>query len=174
MDGEAPSHLVVARVLGSHGLRGELSCLILTEFPQRFRKTRQVFFGDPPVRYSVKRARLRGTIVLLSLEGVESVEAAVAMRGLEVLVAREEAVKLPAGRFYWHEVIGLEVRDEEGRTLGVVADILETGANDVYVVRTPNGELLLPAIQEVVRLIDPPSGTMTVRLLPGMENGRAP
>ena len=86
-----------------------------------------------------------------------------------MLVAREDAVPLPEGRYYWHEVLGLEVQDEAGSAFGPVVDIIETGANDVYVVRTPAGDLLLPAIRDVVLSIDPRAGHMTVRLMPGLE-----
>jgi 16S rRNA processing protein RimM len=156
-----------------HGLRGELRCEIVTEFPERFASTRRVWLGSPPGPYEVRRARAEGRIVLLALRGVETPEQADALRGLDVLIPREEAVPLPPGRFYWHQVIGLAVREEDGRELGPVVDILETGANHVYVVRAPTGELLLPAIPDVVLAIEPERGSMTVRLLPGLEPGTA-
>ena len=92
------------------------------------------------------------------------------LRGKEVTVRREDALKLPAGEFYWHEVIGLSVVDATTQQmLGTVADILETGANDVYVVRTPAGkELLVPAIKDVVKSIDPTTGHMVIEPLAGM------
>ncbi len=155
-----------------HGLDGTLLCEVVTEFPARFRTTRRVFLGDPPHPYSVRRARVRGGMLLLALEGVTSPEQAEALRGQEVQVPVEEAVALPPGRFYWHQVIGLEVRDEQGRLLGTVADILETGANDVYVVHGEAGELLLPAIRDVVLQIDPAAGTLIARLPPGLEPTR--
>ena len=156
-------------MLGSHGLRGELRCQVLTEFPERFDTTRAVFLGDPPVRYRVRRARAAGAAVLLTLDGITTPEQAAEHRGQEVLVRLEDAVPLPEGRFYWHQVLGLEVRDEDGRVLGKVADIVETGANDVYVLRTNGPDLLLPAIKDVILAIEPERGTMTVRLLPGLE-----
>jgi 16S rRNA processing protein RimM len=142
---------------------------VLTEFPERFRDTRRLFLGVPPRPYAVRRARVQGGILLLLLEGVETPQAAEALRGQEVLVAAEDAVPLPPGRFYWHQVLGLEVREEGGRLLGAVADIIETGANDVYVVRDEGRELLIPAIRDVVLAIEPEAGRMTVRLLPGLE-----
>jgi 16S rRNA processing protein RimM len=83
-------------------------------------------------------------------------------------VHTQDAVKLPAGRFYWHQVIGLRVDDQTGRTLGVVRDILETGANDVYVVQGDWGEILIPAVPDVVKDISPESGRIRVAVLPGM------
>jgi 16S rRNA processing protein RimM len=78
------------------------------------------------------------------------------------------ALQLPKGQFYWHQVIGLRVESTDGQTLGTVRDILETGANDVYIVHGAHGELLLPAIKDVVKQIDPAAGRMLVQLLPGL------
>jgi 16S rRNA processing protein RimM len=117
----------------------------------------------------VERARLAGTQVLLKLQGIDDRDAAEAQRGAMVEVPEREAWKLPRGRFYWHQIIGLRVRTPEGRELGTVKEILETGANDVYVVDTERGEMLVPAIKDVVKGIAPHRGVMTVEPLPGME-----
>ena len=117
----------------------------------------------------VRSARVRGETVYLRLHGLEDRNAAETLRGLEARVPRAEAVRLPEGQFYWDEVIGLHVEDTTGRPLGSVTQILETGANDVYVVQGPRGrEILVPAIKDVVRLIDPPAGRMVIDPLPGM------
>jgi 16S rRNA processing protein RimM len=86
-------------------------------------------------------------------------------------VSESEAWKLPRGRFYWHQIVGLRVVTVDGRALGTVKEILETGANDVYLVETDRGELLLPAIKDVVKEIAPERGVMVVELLPGMDSG---
>ena len=207
--------LTVARVVRAHGIKGELACEIVTDYPQRFRRTTRVFLApstrprpqapatgqmtnsrgrpgssgpgqptaptvasdDPPPtvprEHAVVRARVvphtRGAQVVLTLEGIEDRDAAEALRGWLVQVPENEAWKLPKGQYYWHQIIGLEVITKDGRRLGSVADILETGANDVYVVKREDGELLLPAIKDVVKKISPERGEMIVELLPGME-----
>jgi len=156
-----------------HGDFGALRCQIYTEFPQRFLRTRRVFIGPELRSFHVRRARVEHGSVLLWLRELATGEEAYELRGQEVLIPREEAVPLPEGRFYWHQVLGLEARDEAGQALGSVVDIIETGANDVYVLRTPDGgELLIPALKDVVLAIEPDAGTMTVRLLPGLEPTR--
>jgi 16S rRNA processing protein RimM len=90
------------------------------------------------------------------------------LRGQLVQIAREEAVPLQAGQFYEHQIVGLSVVTADGHALGQVVEVLATGANDVYVVLGPRGEILLPARAEVVRAIDLDAGTMTVVLLPGL------
>jgi 16S rRNA processing protein RimM len=104
----------------------------------------------------------------LKLAGIDDRTAAEAMRGALVRVPIEQAVELPPGSYFWHEIVGLRVQDTRGRALGTVAEVLATGSNDVYVVRSAEGELLLPAIKDVVRAIDREHGVMTVELIPGL------
>jgi 16S rRNA processing protein RimM len=160
--------VAIARVLTAHGVRGELKCAVLTDFPRRFAATRRVFLGPQHTPFAVQRARVQGRQVLLKLEGIDTRAEAERWRNALVEVPRAERVKLPRGHYHWDEVIGLEVYDEAGTRLGRVRDILQTGANDVYVVDTASGELLIPAIKDVVKRIDPTKGEMVVRLLEGM------
>jgi 16S rRNA processing protein RimM len=109
-----------------------------------------------------------GRNVILKLEGTETRDDAEALRGLELQIPEPEQIR-EAGVYYQHDIIGLKVEDAAGEALGRVADVLGTGANDVYVVRGPRGEILLPAVEDVVREIDVPGGRMVVELLPGLE-----
>jgi 16S rRNA processing protein RimM len=161
--------LVVAQVLSAHGIRGELKCRIVTDFPkQRFKRGNSVLLDGSA--HTVRSARIEGHTVLLKLADIADRDAAAAYRGKDVLIRSEDAVKLPEGEFYWHQVIGLTVIDTTTRReLGQVADILETGANDVYVVKTANGkEVLIPAIKDVIHAIEPDQGRILVTPLPGM------
>lgn len=149
-------------------MRGELKCAVLTDYPRRFASTTRVFLGPQRQEFSVQRARLQGHFVLLKLADVDSREAAERWRNALVVVPEQERVRLPRGHYFWEDVIGLEVHAEDGERLGRVREILQTGANDVYVVDTDGGELLVPAIKDVVQRIDPTKGEMVVRLLEGM------
>lgn len=173
----------------AHGTAGELSCEIVTEFPRRFRQTKTVYLGpeqgrpDPsepehgssetPRPYAVQQARVarrgQGQQLLLKVEGIDDREAAERLRGVAVQIPESEAWKLPRGRFYWHQIVGLQAVTVDGRQLGTVKEVLETGANDVYLVQTERGELLVPAIKDVVKEIAPERGVIVVELLPGME-----
>jgi len=161
-------------VLAPHGVRGELKCAVLTDFPRRFASTARIYLktggsqGTARQEFAVQRARLQGHFVLLKLDGVDTRDAAERWRNALVEVPSEERVRLPRGHYYWHDIIGLAVRTEDGESLGRVREILETGANDVYVVDTAEGELLVPAIKDVVKRIDPEQGEMIVELLEGM------
>ena len=181
----ANAYLIVARVLRAHGVHGELSCEIITEFPERFQKTKRVFLSPPvnpgsmeplagtaPQPMTVKQARLaphRGQAeVILQLADVSDRDAAEKLRGWLVQVPEREAWKLPRGRFYWHQILGLRVVTSEGETIGTVSEIIETGANDVYVVKSDGRERLIPAVKQFVQEIAPERGEMVVSLLPGM------
>ncbi len=161
----------MAQVLGAHGIRGELKCRIVTDFPsRRFKRGNTVLIRGEP--HKVQGARIQGGTVLLKLEDVSDRDVAVALRGAEIEVPTEQAVSLPKGQFYWHQVIGLRVEDATSHEpLGEVTDIIETGANDVYIVKGNKGEILVPAIKDVVKQIDPAAGRMLIQPLPGMLPG---
>jgi 16S rRNA processing protein RimM len=162
-------YVVVAQVLTAHGLRGELKCRMITDFPrQRFRRGARVFIAAAP--YTVVSTRVQGSSALLRLEEVQDRDAALALRGKDVEVPASDRLPLPRGRFYWQDVIGLTVVDATtGEMLGTVKDILETGANDVYIVQRPDAkDLLVPAIKDGIKKIDPSSGRMLIQPLPGL------
>ena len=117
----------------------------------------------------LERHRFQRGRLVAKLAGVDDREAALALRGAYLQVPIDEAVSLPEGRYYWHQIIGLSVETGEGRTLGTISDILETGSNDVYVVRRDGGELLVPALKTVIRRVDLSAGRMVVDLPPGLE-----
>jgi 16S rRNA processing protein RimM len=172
-DASAPAgnYLAVARITGAHGIRGEIRCALLTDFPDRFKRGLRVYLGDEQIPREVERARLERNRVLLKLTGVDTRTDAEALRGATMFVAETDAVRLPRGSYYWHQIVGLRVRTTDGRSLGSVAEIIETGANDVYVVRREapdEGELLLPAIKDVVQKIDLRRGEIVVELLEGL------
>lgn len=160
--------MVIARVLAPHGVRGELKCAVLTDVPRRFATTKQVYLGPHYDCFQVVRARLQGHNVLLQLDGITTREAAERWRNALVEVPATERAPLPRGSYYWQDVIGLAVVTDEGERLGRVREILQTGANDVYVVDTEPGELLLPAIKDVVRRVDVAGGELVVHLMEGM------
>jgi 16S rRNA processing protein RimM len=177
--------LIVARALRAHGTQGEIACEIITEFPQRFRRTKQLYLSPPrapgrleplagvdPKPYAVVQARLaqhRGfPEVILKLDDVSDRDTAEQFRGWLIQIPQSESWRLPRGRFYWHQIIGLRVVTSEGEVIGTVSEILETGANDVYVVKGRSGERLIPAVRQIVLEIAPERGEMVVSLIPGM------
>lgn len=163
-------YLAIGKVVRAHGLRGEISVSILTEFPDRFDTTEWVYLGDEfeATPYRLEHYRWHQKNILLTLAGVTDRSQAEKLRGQLVQVPLEEAVPLPDGAYYFYQLVGLTVVTTSGDELGTVVDILETGANDVYVVAKAGREILLPAIDQVVQTIDPEAGVMIVQLIDGL------
>jgi 16S rRNA processing protein RimM len=171
-----PRYLAVGRVLRPHGIRGEVRVEIITDYPERLGQHACFYLALPDspeaVRcYAVEKLRQHQGVLLLKLSGCDDRNAADELRGMLVQVPLEKAVPLEQGEYYHFQLIGVRVETEDGEWLGQVAKVLETGANDVYVVRGPQGELLLPAVGDVVLDLDVESRRMVVRLLQGMLSG---
>jgi len=171
--GSEPRYLSIGEVVRPHGVRGELRVRILTEYPERLHLHTHFYLADPDFtekvyRYAVERIRLRRDVLLLKLEGCNSRTAAEALRGMLVQIPLEDAVPLEEGEYYLFQLLGVDVETEQGEWLGRVVEVLETGANDVYVVRGPRGEVLVPAISEVVRALDLVAKRMVIHLMPGL------
>jgi 16S rRNA processing protein RimM len=129
----------------------------------------EVLMGKRHASAVIQDCHAHGRHFLLYLEGCPDRDAAERWREGEVFVRIEQAAPLPEGTYYRWQILDLSVQTEDGEPLGKVAEILETGANDVYVVRNTKGsELLLPAIVDVVRRIDLAAGVMVVRLMAGL------
>ncbi len=151
-----------------HGVRGELLLETLTNFPNPLDQVEMVYMGDQTAPHPLRSARPHRGHWLIRLADCLDRDAAETFRGQLVQVRVQRAVPLPSGRYYQHQIIGLGVMTDEGESLGEVMDILETGANDVYVVKGAQGEILLPAISSVIRQIDLGAKCITVHLLEGL------
>ncbi|NJL92570.1 MAG: 16S rRNA processing protein RimM [Anaerolineae bacterium] len=170
-----PPFLVVGKVLRPHGVRGELRLQVLTSYPERLKHlatallVRDVDAPDDAQRYPVERARLHQEFAILKLEGIEDRESAETLRNYLLAVPLDEAVPLEPEEFYVFQLIGLEMVTDADLVLGTVTDILETGANDVYVVHSERyGELLIPAIEPVIQKIDLENRRIIITPLPGL------
>lgn len=131
-----------------------------------FKPGRPVVIGGR--EHTVESAYDAGKAVRLKLSGIETRDEAAALRGAHLEVPAGSLPALPKGEYYHFQVIGLTVRDSEGRNLGRVAEVLSTLSNDVYVIRGPAGELLIPALDDIVLGVDVAAGVMTVELVPGL------
>ncbi|MGE5776105.1 MAG: ribosome maturation factor RimM [Chloroflexota bacterium] len=167
-DGE-PVYLVVGFLRRAHGVHGEIVMDIHTDFPERLQSGKKLFVGEErtPVTLSGVRPHAKG--MLVKLKGIETPEEAGRFRNQWVYVRAADVPGLPEGRIYQHELFGFTVEDEQGASLGELVEILETGANDVYVIRNADGrEILLPAIPSVILDIDSARRSMRVHLLEGL------
>lgn len=147
---------------------------VLTDYPERIAKLELVYLADTPEAakpkpYHVQGMRMNGDFALLKLKEVPDRTQAERFRGLFVLVDVEHAIPLEEGEFYLYQLLGLSVQTETGEALGELADVLETGANDVYVVVSPQyGEVLIPVTDETIVKTDVAAGVLVVRLPEGL------
>lgn len=142
--------MLIGRIAGPFGVRGEIKVDPLTDFPDRFQTLDSVYVGPGHDAHTVERARKHQGQILLSLEGISSPEAVRELRGAEIFVPRSQAAPLPPGHFYLEDAVGLTVQTTDGKDLGTVTDILRTGSNEVFVVGTGNNALLIPVIKDAV------------------------
>lgn len=171
-----PEMITIGRICGGHGLSGELRIQPLTDFPERFlgMERFRLFHPDGKEWRELRPTRFRflegkGMLLATTAEILDRT-AADLLRGALVKVTAEERIPLPEGRYWVDDLLGLEVRDEAtGENLGIIEEVLPTGSNDCYMVRTPEGKLkALPAIREVVRKVDLEAKTMGVSLMEGL------
>lgn len=145
--------------------------LPLTSNPSRFKKLKRVLVGadDSAVTEgTILSAKVEPRGVRVLLQGITDRSAAEKLVGFFLFVEEKDAVRLPKGTYFIHDLIGLLVVDEEGSAIGVVRDVLKYPANDVYVVEREGREVMLPAVKEFIKKIDMESRTMKVRLIEGM------
>ena len=164
-------YLAIGRIVRAHGVRGEVSVAVLTDFPERFEQSAWLYIGNEfeADAYRLISHRWHKKNVLLSFAGITDRNQAQQLVGQFVQIPIEDAVSLPEGSYYLYQLIGLRVVTPDGKQLGVITEVIETGANDVYVVGNEEGrDLLLPAIPDVIKSIDLDQGTMIAELIDGL------
>jgi 16S rRNA processing protein RimM len=171
-DGE-PVYLAVGFLRRPHGVRGEIIMDLHTDFPERLRSGRDLFVGDEHKSLSLTGVRPHAKGMLVKFKGIETPEDAGQLRNQWVYVKSTDVPSLPDGKLYQHELFGFQVVDDNENPLGELVEIIETGANNVYVVRNESGkEILLPAIPSVILETDPVRRLMRVHLLEGLIDDR--
>lgn len=170
--------IVVGEILAPQGNRGEVKVIPHTEFPERFFEMESVrlFEQGSEDTYGVfvlEGCREHKGALILKLEKVDTISQAEQLRQMLIKVSVDELMPLPPGRHYIFQLIGLECQTTAGVKLGVITDVLQTGANDVYVIRPYPGltklkEILIPVIPQVVLDIRPEEGLVLVELLDGL------
>lgn len=167
---QAPEHLVVGRVVRPHGVRGALVVEPDSQVIESLQVGSVVFLGDFERAFEIVNIRKHHKRFLITLEGIDDRNQAEQFRDLDVKLNYQESEPLREHEYYYWQILGMKVEDEEGEMLGEVVNIIETGANDVYIVESDSGkELLLPAIEEVILEVDLAAECMRVHLLPGLQ-----
>jgi 16S rRNA processing protein RimM len=164
------SWIVIGEVVGVFGVHGEVKVRPLTDFPERFERTRTVYLGEQHSPRAVERAHQHKNMVLLKLAGVTDPAAAEALRGTALAVPAAELQPLEADRFYVHDVIGLRAQHVNGQPLGTITDVLPGPGHDLFVVHDAGGQadVLVPAVKAFIKSVDVAAGVVLIDPIPGL------
>ncbi len=172
MEGYMEQMLQVGILSSTHGLKGEVKVFPTTDDLKRFSKLKTVFleWEENYIELEITGVKYFKKFVIVKFQGIDSINDVEKYKGKSLFVAREDAVPLLEDEYFIGDLIEMDVEKEDGEVLGVIEDVLITGANDVYVVRRAGKkDLLIPAIKECIRKVDLNNHKMTVRLLDGLE-----
>lgn len=164
-------YLRVGVIANTHGVRGEVKIFATTDDIRRFKKLRKCVIdtGRERIDVEVESCKFFKQTPILKFKSIDQLNDVERFKGKDLLVHRDHAVKLEKNEFFIIDLIGLNVETDEGMELGVLTDVLQTGANDVFVVKMADGnEVLIPYIEQCVPEIHPETGKVTVHLLPGL------
>lgn len=164
--GNSGAILSVGRVVTAHGVRGEMRIEPLTDNPARFGTLKTVLLRGE--ERAVLSSRPHGAMVLLKLEGIDTPEHVRLFRGEHLQIRTENAAPLPEGVYYHYQLVGLRVVTTDGQDLGEIVEILALESNDVYVVTGERGEVLIPALKDVVTEINLEQSQLMVEPVPGL------
>lgn len=174
--------LQVGAIATTHGVRGEVKVFPMTDDVKRFKNLKKVLLdtGKGYQELEIVQVKFFKNLAILKFKGIDNINDIEKYKGRGLFVTREHAVKCEKDEYFIADLIGIEVTTEDGELLGELADVLQTGANDVYVVRVDKNspyiervadkkkELLLPAIHDCVRSVDMEKRSMQVHLMPGL------
>lgn len=163
--------LQVGIISSTHGVRGEVKVFPTTDDVKRFKKLKEVIVdtGKEQVVLEIEGVKFFKQFAILKFKGNNNIDDVMKYKGKSLFVTRENAVKLRKDEYFIADLIGLKVIDEEEKEIGTLRDVMETGANDVYVIDCVDGrELLLPAIRQCVLFVDLEAGFVKVHVLEGL------
>ena len=162
--------LQVGVISSTHGIRGEVKVFPTTDDPMRFKKLKKVFLdtGRERLELEVQSVRFFKQFAIVKFKGIDNINDIEKYKGKGIFVPREDAVPLDEDEYYIADLIGMEVFTED-RHFGVVKDVMETGANEVYIIESDeHGEVLIPAIRQCVLDVNVEEKKMKIRLLDGL------
>ena len=157
-------YIEAGRIVNTHGIAGEVKIEVWLDSPQFMKRFKTLYTGDN--KLSVTSSRVHKGFLIAKLEGVDDVNAAMALKGRDVYIDRKDA-HLPKGTFFVADIIGAEVIDETGSSVGKLVDVMETPASNIYVVKGEE-EHLIPAVPEFILSTDAENGVIKVHLIEGM------
>ncbi len=161
-------YLEAGKIVTTHGIRGEVKIMPYTDTPELLAEFDRLFIGKTKDELIIERSRVFKNMVIAKIEGVDTPEAAEKLRN-KLLYMHRDDLELDDDTYFIQDLIGIEVRDaDSGKVYGTISDVMQTGANDVYVIKGSDREYLVPAIADVVVSTDIDENIMTIRPLDGL------
>lgn len=163
--------LQVGVISSTHGIRGEVKVFPTTDDVNRFKKLKQVILdtGKQQLPLEIEGVKFFKKFAILKFKGIDNINDVEAYKGMSLLVTREHAVKLQRDEYFIADMIGMEVVTEDGEKFGVLDDVLQTGANDVYEIKSvKHGVVLIPAIKDCILDVDMEAQKMMIHLMDGL------
>ncbi len=163
--------ILIGKVVRPHGLEGVLRIKSYGQSEESFSNAGSVFLKltqEDPVEFEILSVKPHKNLFLMKLKGIDSIEQAEQYRNAEVSLKERNLRKKDPDEYFWYELKGLEVFLDTGESVGKITDIIPTGSNDIFVVKSGNGEVLIPALHGVVQSVDPEKGKMTVSAIKGL------
>lgn len=161
----------IGSIATTHGVHGEVKVYPTTDDPGRYKKIKEVILdnGKEKKTAHIEQTKFFKQMVIVKFKEYQTMDEAEKLRGYELYVTREHAIPLKKNEYYIADLIGMMVLTDEGNELGIIEDVLQTGANDVYVVKQSSGkEVLLPAIKDCILSVDVEAKVMKVHVLDGL------
>ena len=166
MKSPEPEFITIGKIIAPWGIKGKLKVKVVTDFPQRFTPSSKIYINRQPM--TINSTEWHKGKAIIKLNTIDSIEDAQRLRGQPVEIHHSQGYPLPEGQYYHFQLIGLEVWTTQGELLGTVTEILTAESNDNYVVRGAKGELLIPAIEDVIKSIDLDKGCMVIEAIKGL------
>lgn len=163
--------LQVGVITSTHGVRGEVKVFPTTDDPERFKTLKHVLLdtGREKKPLEIQGVKFFKQFVILKFKGIDNINDIERYKRCPLLVERKDAVALEEDEYFIADMLGMEVAEEDGRRFGTLKDVIQTGANDVYVIDSlEHGEVLVPAIKECILEVDIPKGRMKIRVMDGL------
>lgn len=163
----------VGVITSTHGIKGEVKVFPTTDNPKRFKKNMELILdtGKEELLLTVESVKFFKQFVILKFKGIDNINDVEKYKTKSLYVTRANAVRLKKDEYYIADLIGMDVREDNGDKLGILKEVIETGANDVYVISLENGkELLLPAIKECILNVDVENRKMEVHVMEGLRD----
>ena len=163
--------LQVGVISSTHGVRGEVKVFPTTDDVTRFRQLKKVYLdtGREMLPLEIQNVKFFKQFAILKFKGIDNINDIAKYRGKSLMIDREDAVDLDEDEYFIADMIGMKVCTEDGSEFGTLKDVMETGANDVYIIDSPeHGEVLIPAIRECILDVDMDEERMTIHLMEGL------